>query len=114
MGRLRLRLAVLAAMLCLPAIAAGQWLPTSEPLGGANYGTIQVSTSAGFGFQHMGVNLNLPMPRGARNPYRAFWSTSALDLELQDAGVWTGGIFVDARRNALSIFLTAEGNAPRA
>ncbi len=110
MGRLRLSVAALIVVLCLPAISAGQWLPSFQPLGVADLGNVQVSTSARFGYQHMGVNLNLPVPFSDLLGLELF-STSTLDLKLLDAGVWTGGIFVDARRNGLSAFLSAEGNA---
>jgi hypothetical protein len=58
----------------------------------------------------MGVNLNLPVPFSNVLGLELY-STSTLDFKLQDAGVWTGGIFVDARRNGISAFLSAEGNA---
>ena len=57
----------------------------------------------------MGVALNLPVPYSEIGWMLA--TTSSLDLKLQDADVWTGGIRVDARGDRFSAFLTAEGNA---
>jgi len=110
MGRLRLGIAALIVVLCLPALSSGQWLPTSQSLGAVDFGNIQVSTSARFGYQHMGVNLNLPVPFSAfLGP--ALFTTSSLDLKLLDGNMWTGGIFVNAQGNRFSAFMSVEANA---
>jgi len=60
----------------------------------------------------MAVNINLPVP--SSNDFGIeLLTASGLDFKLQDAGVWIGGVRVDARRGGASLFVTAEGNASR-
>jgi hypothetical protein len=75
-----------------------------------NVGSIRVTPSVKVGYQRMGVNINLPVPFSFQGGL-ALATASELDFILKDAGVWIGGVRVDARRNGCSLFLTAEGNA---
>ena len=105
-------LAVPVLMLCFPLVSAGQGFSFLQPWGIANIGNVQVSVSAQLGFQQMGVNINLPVPNSGLVG-AALFTGSTLDFRLLDSGVWTGGISVEARRNGLSVFASAEGNAPK-
>lgn len=111
MGRVRFGVAVLVVVACLPGLVAAQgFLPTFQGMGSFDLGSVQVSPSAKVGYQYMAVNFNVPVP------YSGIWgpalvSTSELDFKLQDAGVWVGGLGVNARMNRFSAFLNAEANA---
>lgn len=96
--------------LCVPTIGSAQGLPSLQSIGDLNLGAVQVTPSVKAGYQQMGLNINLPIPSSGLIGFELF-TASGLDFKLQDAGVWVGGVRVDARLGRWSVFGTAEGNA---
>ncbi|MEW6138693.1 MAG: hypothetical protein AB1733_10715 [Thermodesulfobacteriota bacterium] len=112
MDRFRFAIAVLAVVVCLPGLATGQGIPYSEGCGSFGLGGVQVLPSVRVGYQHLALNLNIPVPfSGSFGEELA--TQSELDFKLQDGGVWIGAAQVEARRDRYSAFLSAEANAPK-
>ncbi len=105
MGRSMGRVWALVLVLCVPAICTAQGLLPFQGMSVSNVGGVQVVPSLRVGYQHMAVNMTLPVPLAP------LVSLYPLDFKLQDANVWVGGLRVDARLGGVSLFLSAEGNA---
>lgn len=99
-------------VLCVPAICTAQGLFPFQNTGVFNVGNVQLVPSLKFGYQRMAMNMNVPVTFNVLVGNELYYS-SGLDLKLQDAGVWTGGVRVDARRGKVSLFLTADGSATK-
>jgi hypothetical protein len=104
--------ATLLLVLCVPIIGTAQAPISLESIDDLNLGAVRVTPSVKAVYQQMGVNINLPVPFSGIAGFELF-SSSGLDFKLQDAGVWVGGVRVDARLGRWSVFATAEGNATK-
>jgi hypothetical protein len=101
------RVWALVLVLCVPAVCTAQGLLPFQGMGVCNVGGVQVVPSLKVGYQNMVANMTLPVPLAPTvNLY-------PLDVKLQDANVWIGGVRVDARLGGVSLFLSGEGNASR-
>jgi len=112
MPRCRTGVLILLAVLLVPAICTAQELPSLYAIGSLNVGGVGIVPSLKVGYQSMAVNINVPVPFSGIFGLELA-TASTLDFKLQDAGVWIGGVRVDARRGGLSLFVTAEGNASK-
>lgn len=110
MGRLRLGVVVVVVM-CLPGLVAAQgFVPNFQGLGVFDLSGVQVSPWVKVGYQSMALNLNIPVPDIVEfGP--ALLLQSTLDFKLLDAGVWVGGLGINARKDLFSAFLSVEANA---
>ena len=105
-------LAILAMSIFSPTNHVwGQGLRAAEGMAQVNAPGFTVIPWAKVGYQHMGINLSLPIPDEVLGDPAKF-DIHPLDLNLQDANIWigTGGLFV--RRGDILFSAHASGNIP--
>jgi len=125
MGRAFCVLAVLFGLFSWPGTAVGQNFeqvpgfpgasisPSFPRLGSFNIGDMRFTAVARVGYQWIGLNFNLPtLSTLTQIPWRP--PSAPIDIQLRDAGVWTGAAGVEGRLAPwLSLFANAEANAKK-
>lgn len=113
MARFRLGVAlIVVAVWCLPGVVQAQGFAPFQGVDAFNVGGVELTPSVRVGYQSMNLSVNLPLPR-VENVYLGLMQTGALDLKLVDAGVWTGGVQLDARRGPYFAFVGADISASK-
>jgi len=97
---------------CLLALVYTFLVPvhgSAQALSSISIGTVEIQPSVRIGYQHLTLNMTLPLPYP--DNFASFWDPSGLDFSIPNANIGVGGLRVDVRRGPYSVFVDAEGSA---